>query len=119
MSERVPVLGDEPASLALRALLSIEWKVNGGGTYTCPGCGSWTFSCANHANPDCLVDAALTAAGYPDKGSREAASQVLRDEEWKKKQEEWRQKKLTEQRKALADVCIQGLTTATEKPDGP
>jgi hypothetical protein len=47
--------------LARKALLSIEWVQNGGGTFSCQGCGGWTFRPIH--NSDCLVDLALSALG--------------------------------------------------------
>ena len=47
---------------AIRALLTVEWEQNGGGTFTCHGCGGWTFDPTSH-NEDCTVDAALNAFG--------------------------------------------------------
>lgn len=65
---------------AIRALLTIEWSRNGGGTYSCPGCGGWTFSRKRHDNPKCPVDAALTSAGFTTFEMREAARRTVEKE---------------------------------------
>jgi hypothetical protein len=55
------------------ALLTVEWSMNGGGTWTCRGCNEpWTFDPTRHEK-GCSVDAALIELGYPDRKSREAA----------------------------------------------
>jgi hypothetical protein len=80
-------LSDSPEGKLVKALLSIEWHRNGGGTLTCQGCGSWTFS-PIHVKPTqtmdrvgCYVDEALTRAGYPDHESREHGRSLIRAEE--------------------------------------
>lgn len=92
MSERIDPLGDSPKSKLVKALLSVEWSKNGGGTLTCRGCGSWTFT-PRHVSPEqtmdkvgCYVDEALTAAGYPDHESREAGRDVIADAERKRRE---------------------------------
>lgn len=85
-------LGDSPESKLVKALLSVEWRKNGGGTITCPGCGSWTFN-PRHVRPEqtmdkigCYIDEALTAAGYPDHDSREAGRQIISDAERRRRE---------------------------------
>jgi hypothetical protein len=86
-SVKIEPLGEAASSRLVKALLSIEWQHNGGGTLTCSGCGSWTFRPV-HVRPEntldkvgCYVDEALTAAGYPDQESREAGRAVIAREE--------------------------------------
>jgi hypothetical protein len=105
MSDAIDPLGDSPASKLTKALLSIEWHRNGGGTLTCQGCGSWTFR-PTHVRPEqtldgagCWVDEALTAAGYPDHDSREAGRRRIDDVERE------RVDALHEQRRAARDAA--------------
>jgi hypothetical protein len=82
----VDPLENSAAGRMLKALLSIEWRRNGGGTLTCEGCGSWTFQPVHRKAENtllgfgCLVDEALTAAGYPDQASRDAARDIVERE---------------------------------------
>jgi|HubBroStandDraft_1064217.scaffolds.fasta_scaffold133428_3 hypothetical protein len=65
--------------LAADALLEAEWDHHGGGTRTCQGCHhAWAFPSEGH-KPDCRVDAALTALGYPDEKSRDAGRRKLNE----------------------------------------
>lgn len=64
-------MDSELHKISSEALLSIEWQHNGGGTYTCQGCGGWAFNKIH--NKDCLVDKALTALGYPTPETRNKA----------------------------------------------
>jgi hypothetical protein len=69
------------------ALLSVEWngrsniEPRGRETWRCPECGEhqprWDGGVYGDGSPDhepgCIVDIALTKAGYPDQASRDAA----------------------------------------------
>jgi hypothetical protein len=62
--------------LVAAALLEAEWTTHGGPVYSCRGCHhSWSFQRV-HA-PECRVDAALTALGYPDTASRDRGRREL------------------------------------------
>lgn len=66
----------ERTELLVRALLAVErqrkWSEHGGGSWKCVGCGGYA-SC----EPECIVDAALTAAGLPDQASRDEARKAI------------------------------------------
>ena len=60
----------EVAKLCLEALLLVEWHQNGGGTWTCPGCGGWEFQRV-HRNDECRINRALNALGYTTRERRD------------------------------------------------
>lgn len=73
---------DQIADLAAKAL-EAEWTEHGGPVFTCSGCHGWTFQRVHE--PECRVDAALTALGYPDRESRDRAHQKLREDDFKER----------------------------------
>lgn len=69
----------------VRALLAVElqgkdvdFDTFGGASVDscCPSCG-WDNFCQTRHAPECILDAALTAAGLPDQASRDAARAEL------------------------------------------
>lgn len=67
----------------VRALLAVEWGgmepgMDGGGEACCPDCGNFHFVAGGPTHRDwCSVDAALTAAGFPDQASRDEARKLM------------------------------------------
>ena len=88
MTTPVDPLGKSAASKMVRALLAIEWHQNGGGTFTCPGCGGWTFGRV-HDRKDCKVDGALKAAGYATMEQRDAARRRIDEQDDKDWRRSW------------------------------
>lgn len=63
----------------LRVLLQVEWE--GGdcaGTSVCPACAADKYPENRRRHDACPLDAALTAAGFPDQASREAARERVK-----------------------------------------
>jgi hypothetical protein len=76
MRDDGPALALAAAAPALvRALLRVEWTFDDEDmSFFCPDCEQ---SRGEPHRPDCTLDAALTAAGFPDQGSREAARERM------------------------------------------
>jgi hypothetical protein len=68
---------NEIKKLCVEALLQIEWQQNGGGTWTCHGCGNWEFQ-RIHRNSSCPVDRALNALGYTTRENRDTTLGEIR-----------------------------------------
>ena len=63
---------DDAVAMSRKALLSVEWTRNDGGTFTCLGCARpWDIQ-RTHTD-DCLVDKALTALGLDTREERDKA----------------------------------------------
>ena len=64
--------------LAVRALLSVELSMAGMYRGLCPECRYGNHDSVAMHREGCAIDVALTAAGFPDAASRDAARERMR-----------------------------------------